>query len=39
MSGEDKPPMDWKGQIQYFALIIVAVVAALALMRYLGFRG
>jgi hypothetical protein len=34
-----KPRIDWFGQIRYFALIIVAVVAVLMLMRYLGLRG
>lgn len=39
MNDDNKPPIDWMGQISYFALIIVAVVAGLALLRYLGLRG
>lgn len=39
MSDDKQPPIDWMGQIRYFALIVVAVVAALALMRFLGLRG
>lgn len=35
----NKPKFDWLGQTQYFAFIIVAVVAGLMLMRYFGLRG
>lgn len=35
----NKPPFDWLGQLGYFALITVGVVAALLLLRYLGLRG
>ena len=36
----DKPPQfDWLGQLRYLALILVAVVAVLALLRFLGLRG
>ena len=35
----NRPKIDWVGQIRYFALIVVAVVAVLMLMRYLGMRG
>jgi|GEM_PF-3710605 len=34
-----KPPFDWLGQLQYFALIVLATVAVLVLLRYLGLRG
>ena len=34
-----KPPFDWLGQITYFALMTVGVVAALMLLRYFGLRG
>ncbi len=33
------PKIDWVGQIRYTLLMIVAIVAGLALMRYLGLRG
>ena len=36
---KDKPPIDWFGQITYFALMTVGVVAALMLLRYFGLRG
>ena len=39
MSDDKKPPIDWLGQIGYFALMTVAVVAALMLLRYFGLRG
>ena len=39
MSDDNKPPIDWMGQVRYFALMTVAVVAALMLLRYLGLRG
>lgn len=39
MSDDKPPPVDWLGHIRYFVLIVVAVVAGLALMRYLGLRG
>ena len=34
-----KPPFDWFGQMKYFALMTVGVVAALLLLRYFGLRG
>lgn len=41
--GPDKdgkgPKIDWAGQIRYTLLMLVAIVAGLALMRYLGLRG
>lgn len=33
------PKIDWAGQIRYTLLMLVAIVAGLALMRYLGLRG
>ncbi len=33
------PKIDWAGQIRYTLLLLVAIVAGLALMRYLGLRG
>jgi hypothetical protein len=36
---KDKPPFDWMGQLQYFALMVVGTVALLLLLRYLGLRG
>lgn len=37
---DDKgPKIDWVGQIRYTLLMVVAIVAGLALMRYLGLRG
>jgi hypothetical protein len=33
------PKFDWVGQIRYFALMLVGIVAALMLLRYLGLRG
>ena len=36
---KDKPPFDWLGQLQYFALIVAGTVAVLVLLRYLGLRG
>lgn len=39
MSDDKQPRIDWLGQARYFVLIIIAVVAGLALMRYLGLRG
>jgi hypothetical protein len=33
------PKIDWAGQIRYTLLMIVAIVAGLALMRYFGLRG
>lgn len=35
----NKPKIDWVGQIRYTLLMLVAIVAALMLMRYLGLRG
>lgn len=34
-----KPPFDWMGQLRYFALVVVSVVAVMILMRFLGLRG
>ena len=40
MSNDNKkPPFDWKGQLSYFALMVVSVVAVMILMRFLGLRG
>ena len=36
---KNKPPFDWLGQLGYFALMTVGVVAAFMLLRYLGLRG
>jgi hypothetical protein len=36
---KDKPPIDWLGQLKYFALILIGTVAVLLLLRYLGLRG
>lgn len=36
---DPKKPFDWFGQLSYFALMTVAVVAALMLLRYFGLRG
>ena len=37
---QDKPPkIDWIGQIRYTLLMLVAIVAGLAVMRYFGLRG
>ncbi len=33
------PKIDWVGQIRYTLLMLVAIVAGLALMRYFGLRG
>ena len=40
MSDDQKgPKFDWRAQLQYFVLMLVGIVAALALLRYLGLRG
>ena len=33
------PKIDWVGQIRYTLLMLVAIVAVLMLLRYLGLRG
>lgn len=38
-NGGKGPKIDWVGQIRYTLLMVVAIVAGLALMRYLGLRG
>ena len=35
----NKPKIDWMGQIRYTLLMLVAIVAVLLIMRYLGLRG
>lgn len=34
-----QPPFDWKGQLRYFAIMLVGIVAGLMLLRVLGLRG
>ena len=31
--------IDWAYQIKYFAVMLVGIVAVLAILRFLGFRG
>lgn len=40
MSDDNKgPKIDWVGQLKYTLLMLVAIVAVLMIMRYLGLRG
>ena len=38
MKDDKDKPTDWIGQVGYFALMVVGVVAALLLLRFLGLR-
>jgi hypothetical protein len=36
--GPEGPKFDWKGQIRYFLVMLVGIIAALMLLRYFGLR-